>query len=158
MLIKDKGTVQSMKKTGLVLSGAVAGVLLSLGLTAYADKKDGVGVLPVEDVQKFSQVLSMIKNNYVDEVSDKELINNAIAGMVKELDPHSAYFDEKEFKDLQESISGKFSGVGLEVQPGLMLMTLTSRMKAMMARAKNFAFIGLKLSDAYSKSVFSFPR
>ena len=118
MLIKDKGTVQSMKKTGLVLSGAVAGVLLSLGLTAYADKKDGVGVLPVEDVQKFSQVLSMIKNNYVDEVSDKELINNAIAGMVKELDPHSAYFDEKEFKDLQESIAGKFSGVGLEVQPG----------------------------------------
>ena len=100
------------------MSGAIAGVLLSLGLTAYADKKGGVGVLPVEDVQKFSQVLSIIKDNYVDEVSDKELIGNAIAGMVKELDPHSSYFDEQEFKDLKESISGKFSGVGLEVQPG----------------------------------------
>ena len=116
MFIKEM--VQSMKKAGLVLSGAVAGVLLSLGLTAYADKKDTVSALPIEDVQKFSQVLSMIKNNYVDEVSDKDLIANAISGMVKELDPHSAYFDEKEFKDLREGISGKFSGVGLEVQPG----------------------------------------
>ncbi|MBS1174016.1 MAG: putative CtpA-like serine protease [Burkholderiaceae bacterium] len=116
MFIKEM--VQSMKKAGLVLSGAVAGVLLSLGLTAYADKKNGVDALPIEDVQKFSQVLSMIKNNYVDEVSDKDLIANAISGMVKELDPHSAYFDEKEFKDLRENISGKFSGVGLEVQPG----------------------------------------
>ena len=116
MFIKEM--VQSMKKAGLVLSGAVAGVLLSLGLTAYADKKDAVSALPIEDVQKFSQVLSMIKNNYVDEVSDKDLIANAISGMVKELDPHSAYFDEKEFKDLREGISGKYSGVGLEVQPG----------------------------------------
>ena len=97
MFIKEM--VQSMKKAGLVLSGAVAGVLLSLGLTAYADKKDAVSALPIEDVQKFSQVLSMIKNNYVDEFSDKDLIANAISGMVKELDPHSAYFDEKEFKD-----------------------------------------------------------
>ena len=103
MFIKEM--VQSMKKAGLVLSGAVAGVLLSLGLTAYADKKDTVSALPIEDVQKFSQVLSMIKNNYVDEVSDKDLIANAISGMVKELDPHSAYFDEKEFKELYLKIS-----------------------------------------------------
>lgn len=110
--------VDSMKKTGLVLSGAVAGVLLSLGLTAYADKQQGVSALPIEDIQKFSQVMSLIKDNYVDQVSDKTLIENAISGMVKELDPHSSYFDEKEFKDLKEGISGKFSGVGMEVQPG----------------------------------------
>ena len=110
--------VESMKKTGLVLSGAVAGVLLSLGLTAYADKQQGVNALPIEDIQKFSQVMSLIKDNYVDEVSDKTLIENAISGMVKELDPHSSYFDEKEFKELKEGISGKFSGVGMEVQPG----------------------------------------
>lgn len=113
-----KEMVDSMKNAGLVFSGAVAGVMLSLGLTAYADKNTAVSSLPVEDVQKFSQVLSLIKSNYVDNVSDKTLIENAIAGMVKELDPHSAYFDAKEFKDLKEGISGKFSGVGLEVQPG----------------------------------------
>ena len=110
--------VDSMKKSSLVISGAVAGVLLSLGLTAYAEKQQGVNALPIEDVQKFSQVMALIKDNYVDEVSDKELIENAISGMVKDLDPHSAYFDETEFKELRESISGKFSGVGMEVQPG----------------------------------------
>mgnify|MGYP003618497561 FL=1 len=52
--------VESMKKTGLVLSGAVAGVLLSLGLTAYADKQQGVNALPIEDIHKFSQVMSLI--------------------------------------------------------------------------------------------------
>ena len=110
--------VDSMKKAGLVLSGAVAGVLLSVGLTAYADKQQGVGALPIEDIQKFSQVMALIKDNYVDEVSDQKLIENAISGMVKELDPHSSYFDEKDFKELKEGISGKFSGVGMEVQPG----------------------------------------
>ena len=89
--------VDSMKKAGLVLSGAVAGVLLSVGLTAYADKQQGVGALPIEDIQKFSQVMALIKDNYVDEVSDQKLIENAISGMVKELDPHSSYFDEKDF-------------------------------------------------------------
>ncbi|AXF85186.1 putative CtpA-like serine protease [Ephemeroptericola cinctiostellae] len=111
--------VESMKKAGLVLSGAVAGVMLSLGLTAYADKnEEAKSAIPIEDLQKFSQVLGLIKGNYVDDVADKKIIENAISGMVKELDPHSSYFDEKDFEDLKEGISGKFSGVGLEVQPG----------------------------------------
>ena len=109
--------VDSMKKAGLVLSGAVAGVLLSVGLTAYADKQQGVGALPIEDIQKFSQVMALIKDNYVDEVSDKKLIENAISGMVKELDPHSSYFDEKDFKELKEGISG-WSGENLPLVRG----------------------------------------
>ena len=111
--------VESMKKAGLVLSGAAAGVMLSLGLTAYADKKDDAKTaLPLEEMQRFSGVLNLIKNNYVDDVADKKLFENAISGMVKELDPHSDYFDAKEFQSLKEDLSGKFSGVGLEVQPG----------------------------------------
>ena len=111
--------VESMKKAGLVLSGAVAGVMLSLGLTAYADKKEAVtAALPLEDVQRFSKVLGLIKDNYVDDVPDEKLMENAISGMVKELDPHSDYYNAKEFQSLKEDLSGKFSGVGLEVQPG----------------------------------------
>jgi carboxyl-terminal processing protease len=105
--------VESMKKTGLVLSGAVAGVLLSVGLSAYAEKP-----LPVGELQKFSGIMNLIKNHYVDDVTDEKIIDNAISGMVKELDPHSEYYGEKEFKSLREDLSGKFSGVGLEVQPG----------------------------------------
>ena len=110
--------VETMKKSGLVISGALAGVLLSVGVTAYAAKKDNINALPVEDIQKFSQVMAIVKGKYVDDVSDSKLIENAISGMVKELDPHSSYFDEKDFEDLREGISGKFSGVGMEVQPG----------------------------------------
>lgn len=108
-----------MKKAGLVLSGAVAGVMLSLGLTAYADKTNTAGAaLPLDDLQRFSDVLGLIKNNYVDDVPDDKLLENAISGMVKELDPHSDYYDAKAFQSLKEDLTGKFSGVGLEVQPG----------------------------------------
>lgn len=111
--------VESMKKAGLVLSGAMAGVMLSLGLTAYADKKDApTAPIPLADLQKISGVMAMIKDAYVDDVPDQKMINNAIAGMVKELDPHSSYFDEKDFKELKEGISGKFTGLGIEVQGG----------------------------------------
>ncbi|MGL4768592.1 MAG: S41 family peptidase [Formosimonas sp.] len=110
--------VESMKKAGLVLSGAAAGVMLSLGLTAYADKKEATNALPLEDIQRFSRVLDLIKNSYVDDVADEKLMENAIAGMVKELDPHSDYYNVKAFQALKEDLSGKFSGVGLEVQPG----------------------------------------
>ncbi|WP_133620014.1 S41 family peptidase [Hydromonas duriensis] len=111
--------VESMKKAGLVLSGAAAGVMLSLGITAYADRNgEAKSAIPLEDLQKFSQVLGLIKNNYVDDVTDKKIIENAISGMVRELDPHSAYFSEKDFEDLKEGISGKFTGLGIEVQGG----------------------------------------
>ena len=84
-----KEMVESMKKAGLVLSGAVAGVMLSLGLTAYADKnEEAKSAIPIEDLQKFSQVLGLIKGNYVDDVADKKIIENSISGMVKELDPN----------------------------------------------------------------------
>lgn len=116
---KLKEMVESMKKAGLVLSGAVAGVMLSFGLTAYADKtQESKTTLPIEELQKFSGILGLIKNNYVDEVPDKKILENAISGMVKELDPHSEYYNEKEFQSLKEDLTGKFSGVGLEVQPG----------------------------------------
>lgn len=111
--------VTEMKKAGLVISGAVAGVMLSLGLTAFADdtptKK---GALPVEALSKLSQTFGVIKGNYVDEVKDEAMLEDAIAGMVKELDPHSQYFSEKEFAEFREEISGKFSGIGAEVQAG----------------------------------------
>lgn len=113
-----KEMVESMKKSALMIGSAVAGVLCGVGLTAYADKSTGIGALPIEDVRKFSQVMSIVKDNYVDEVADKTLIDNAISGMVSQLDPHSAYFGEKDFKELKETVSGKFSGVGMEVQPG----------------------------------------
>lgn len=71
--------------------------------------------IPMEDVQRFSNALSLIKRYYVKEVSNKELFDNAIRGMLQGLDPHSTYLDEADFKELQTTTNGEFGGLGIEV-------------------------------------------
>ncbi|MEC5396730.1 S41 family peptidase [Uliginosibacterium sp. H1] len=102
------------KQAGLVMSGVVVGVLLSLHFSARADR-EGPTPLPVEEMRAFATVFEAIKQNYVDSVDDKKLVKNAVSGMVSGLDPHSTYLDQEEKKDLQVSISGEFGGLGIEV-------------------------------------------
>ena len=71
--------------------------------------------LPLEDLRTFAEVLDRIKAAYVEPVSDKTLLENAIKGMLSNLDPHSAYLDPQAFRELQESTSGEFGGLGIEV-------------------------------------------
>ncbi len=71
--------------------------------------------IPMEDVQRFSNALSEIKKYYVKPVTDKELFDNAIRGMLSGLDPHSSYLDENDFKELQTATNGEFGGLGIEV-------------------------------------------
>ena len=71
--------------------------------------------IPMEDVQRFSNALSEIKKYYVKPISDKELFDNAIRGMLNGLDPHSSYLDENDFKELQTATNGEFGGLGIEV-------------------------------------------
>ncbi len=71
--------------------------------------------VPMEDVQRFSNAIAQIKQYYVKQISDKELFENAIRGMLAGLDPHSSYLDEEEFNELQTATSGEFGGLGLEV-------------------------------------------
>lgn len=81
-------------------------------LTTDSEQANGV---PLEDVQRFSNALSQIKKYYVKPVTDKELFDNAIRGMLSGLDPHSNYLDENEFNELQTSTNGEFGGLGIEV-------------------------------------------
>lgn len=71
--------------------------------------------VPMEDVQRFSDAISDIKKYYVKPISDKELFDNAIRGMLSGLDPHSGYLDEADFKELQNTTNGEFGGLGIEV-------------------------------------------
>lgn len=73
------------------------------------------GLLPLEELRTFTRVYDHIRNGYVEELSDAELLEYAIRGMIAELDPHSSYLDEKSFEDLQENTSGEFGGIGIEV-------------------------------------------
>ena len=71
--------------------------------------------LPLNQLQIFSEVYSKIKHNYVQDVDDKELFDNAIKGMLEGLDPHSTFLDEKDYKDLKIGTRGEFGGLGIEV-------------------------------------------
>lgn len=71
--------------------------------------------LPLEDLRKFTEVFSRIKDAYVEEVDDRQLLESAIKGMLSDLDPHSTYLAPKDYEDLEESTSGEFGGLGIEV-------------------------------------------
>ncbi|MGH8354426.1 MAG: S41 family peptidase [Pseudomonas sp.] len=71
--------------------------------------------LPLDELRTFAEVLDRIKAAYVEPVDDKTLLENAIKGMLSNLDPHSAYLEPKDFQELQESTSGEFGGLGIEV-------------------------------------------
>ncbi len=71
--------------------------------------------LPIEELRVFAEVFSRIKKDYVEPVEDRQLLLDAIRGMLSGLDPHSAYLDEDEFNELRVGTSGEFGGLGIEV-------------------------------------------
>src|SRR6056300_1117045 len=68
-----------------------------------------------EDLESFTRIFSDIKQLYVDDVTNEELFNNAIKGMVNGLDPHSVYLEPKEQTNLMESAEGQFGGLGIVI-------------------------------------------
>ena len=80
-----------------------------------AELTDPEKQLPLDDLRKFTEVFERIKRGYVEEISDQELLNKAIKGMLSGLDPHSAYLEPEAFSQLRESTSGEFGGLGIEV-------------------------------------------
>jgi carboxyl-terminal processing protease len=101
--------------------GAVLGVGVSMGPTVQAERSvsespsANEAVIPWSDARLLAEVLEHIKAEYVEEVSDKDLIQAAIRGMVSNLDAHSAYLDREQFEEVRISTSGEYSGVGIEV-------------------------------------------
>lgn len=71
--------------------------------------------LPIEEVRIFAQVLNQIRNSYVEPIDDQKLLENAIKGMLSYIDPHSAYLANEDYDQLQESTTGEFGGLGVEV-------------------------------------------
>ena len=68
-----------------------------------------------EQLDLFADVLARVNNDYVVDINNSKLIGEAINGMLQSLDPHSSYIDPKEYKNLQISTSGEYSGLGMEV-------------------------------------------
>jgi len=108
--------MSAITRRGLILIiGLVIGASLSVGHYVWADREETLNTLPLEELRSFTDVLDRIKQDYVEQVDDKQLLENAIRGMLSGLDPHSNYLDEDAFKELQVGTSGEFGGLGIEV-------------------------------------------
>ena len=107
----------TINKIGLVLIGVFTGVMVSLNFSAVANKtnQEVMHPLPIEELRSFTQVFGRIKSDYVEPVEDKRLITEAINGMLVGLDPHSAYLDKDDYRELQIGTQGEFGGLGIQV-------------------------------------------
>lgn len=82
----------------------------------FADRSDDAPAdVPLEELRVFAEVFGKIKQDYVEEVSDRKLLEGAIQGMLAGLDPHSNYLNQEDYVDLQVGTSGEFGGLGIEV-------------------------------------------
>ncbi|HTI84687.1 MAG TPA: S41 family peptidase [Acetobacteraceae bacterium] len=115
-------------RTGLLLGTAfVAGVAIGPASGLIAEKfgyRFGIPMALAQDGSRadtyrlltlFGDVFERVRADYVDPTSDKELVENAINGMLTGLDPHSSYMNAKQFRDMQVQTKGEFGGLGIEV-------------------------------------------
>mgnify|MGYP001319088813 FL=1 len=104
-----------MKKSRLLLA---AGFAAALGL-GYASSgigaPQGKGSETYRQLNLFGDVFERVRADYVEEVTDEQLIEHAINGMLTSLDPHSSYLNAKDFRDMQVQTKGEFGGLGIEV-------------------------------------------
>jgi len=128
---------------GLSLSGQVVTNVLALPKDEY------------ESLEAFTNLLAIVKKNYVDEVNTKDLVAGAINGMLNSLDPHSAYLTPDLYKDLQTETQGRFGGLGIEITVRNGVLTVVSPIEdtpAFQAGIKPGDQI-LKIEDEFTKDM-----
>ncbi len=112
-------------RSGLLLGAAFAAGVIAGPVTGLLDPQWPIAHARAQDTNRaetyrlltlFGDVFERIRAEYVEPVNDRELIENAINGMLTGLDPHSSYMNAKSFKDMQVQTRGEFGGLGLEVQ------------------------------------------
>jgi carboxyl-terminal processing protease len=109
--------------TGLIASRFALNLGINAALAQDTNRTNTYRLLTL-----FGDVFERVRNEYVDPVSDKELVENAIDGMLTGLDPHSAYMNADEFQEMQVETTGVFGGIGIEVVPENGFMKVISPM------------------------------
>jgi len=109
----------------VLVIGTIMGLSLSLGGGVLAKRdKPGSAELSWEQTRLMAEVMERVRRDFVEPIDDRELMDSAIRGMVSGLDRHSEFLDAEEYRNIRNSTSGKYSGVGLEVstQDGAILV------------------------------------
>lgn len=101
---------------------AIVVIVITLGFQDRISANDET----YESLKMFTDVLEELENNYVDQVDAKELVQNAIKGMVGNLDPHSSFMPPEAFEDLQDETKGEFSGIGIVITMKEGILTVVS--------------------------------
>src|SRR5258707_10513812 len=111
-----------MRKNLTFLRGTVTGICLTALLTGpqgahlfAAAKAAARSDNPYSQLNLFGDVFERVRASYVEKPDDAKLMEGAINGMISSLDPHSRYMNEKGWRDMQETTSGEFGGLGIEV-------------------------------------------
>jgi len=96
------------------------GIALTLVIGVLVWKPGGIflqadAATDYQQLQKFSRVMEMVRRAYVEDVSDEELIDGALSGMLSSLDPHSTYMDKDMYKQITVDTKGEFGGLGIEI-------------------------------------------
>src|SRR5215510_8272990 len=102
---------------------------MALGFFLAAQWVPSVSAVPRQDyesLEAFTNILSIVKKNYVEDVETKNLVNGAINGMLNSLDPHSAYLTPDLYKELQSDTQGRFGGLGIEITVKGGILTVVS--------------------------------
>ncbi|MBI3378360.1 MAG: S41 family peptidase [Nitrospirae bacterium] len=95
----------------IILTVALSGVFIGR-MSIGSMRAEGEGY---EYLKVFTEVLSLVKKNYVEEVTTKDLVYGAIKGMLNSLDPHSAFMPPEAYKDMQLDTKGEFGGIGIQI-------------------------------------------
>lgn len=103
-----------IKKT-IIIYALIAGLFTGCAIAKEETKPAEKQVDTYELLNLFGEIMERTKNSYVEEVSDKQLIESAINGMLTSLDPHSSYLTEEDFRYMNEQTKGKFGGLGIQV-------------------------------------------
>jgi carboxyl-terminal processing protease len=109
------------------LAALIVGV--AIGFFIAGQWVPSVSAVPRQDYESlelFTNILSIVKKNYVEEVDIKNLVNGAVGGMLTSLDPHSAYLTPEHYKDLQMDTQGRFGGLGIEITIKAGVLTVVS--------------------------------
>ena len=97
--------------SGLVVVGAlVLGLLIGKGV-----EKTGYASESYEELKVFAEVLTQVKKHYVEDVKTNDLVHGAVRGMLKTLDPHSAYMTPEMYKEMRVETKGEFEGLGIQI-------------------------------------------
>ena len=116
-----------VQKHGTPLFVLIVGMVLGFALSnRWVPNVAAVGRQDYESLEVFSNILSIVKKNYVEDVETKNLVNGAINGMLHSLDPHSAYLTPDLYKELQSDTQGRFGGLGIEITVKSGVLTVVS--------------------------------